>query len=58
MIARNKPERFSRLIVVYQEDLPNGDFATRYVTSGGKTLDILGLLELGKLELLRWVHNF
>lgn len=65
-IARRNPERFARMIVVYQEDLPknegqiNPPTLTRYICGGEyiNTSTALGLLELAKLELLRYTHNF
>lgn len=63
MIARKHPERFKRMVVLYQEELPNpgGTFPktmTRYVTNGVNTTEALGVIELGKLELLRYTHTF
>ena len=56
-IARQHPERFSRLFVVYQEELPDKSTITRYVSLGGCATEILGLIELGKFELLKWINS-
>lgn len=63
MMARKHPERFHRFILVYQESIAvdgkeESQVRTRYVTQGVKTVQALGLIELGKLELLRYTHDF
>ena len=54
MIARKHPERFSKFIVVYQE---NNDKSSqeRYVTYHTNTTEALGLLRLGELTLLKYI---
>lgn len=50
-IARNHPERFSKLAVIYIEDTGKSD-VTRYACNGVTTLELLGLLELAREEVL------
>jgi hypothetical protein len=67
-IAKRNPERFQRMILVYQEDLPhakghiNNPTITRYVVGGNNeainTTTALGLLDLGRHELLRFTHKY
>lgn len=63
MIARKHPERFRQYLVIYQESVTvDGKeglaFNTRYVSYGLDTMGALGLIELGKLNLLRFTHDF
>lgn len=63
MIARKHPERFKRVVVVYEEDMPlqKGETyprtLTRYVTSGVSCTLALGVFEAGKQKLLRWMFD-
>lgn len=53
LIARKHPERFERFIVIYQESKDNHT-RTDYLTKQGLQLNCtLGLLEMGKFELLK-----
>lgn len=64
MMARVHPDRFKRFIVAYQEDLAapedrSPQTVTRYATSDGlNTTTALGVIEIAKLELLRYTHQF
>lgn len=65
MMARVHPDRFKRFVVAYQEDLASaseGRFpqtVTRYAMSDGmNTTTALGVIEIAKLELLRYTHQF
>ena len=57
LIARKHPERFEKMIVIYQEQ--SEEFSmTRYCTSSG--LDIaqtLGIIELGKFEVIKHCYG-
>ena len=58
MIAQKHPEQFAHMVVIYQQVLPDGDTQTRYISNDMKTTALIGLLELGKLEVLRWAGKF
>lgn len=63
MIARKHPERFKRVVVIFEEQLPleSGrtypDTITRYVTTGCCATMALGVIEAGKQKLLRWMFD-
>ena len=57
MIARQQPERFAKLVVVYVEEAPENRTVTRYITSGCDTIQALGILELGRYHLLQHTHG-
>jgi len=57
MVARKHPERFTSMVLIYQEDSPDG-CQTRF--AGTQTLNLnetLGILELGKYEILREAYG-
>lgn len=57
-IARKHPERFSKMAIIYQEDTGDGT-KTRYTCGVDiTTTELVGLIELGKLEVMRETHNF
>lgn len=53
LLAREKPERFEAFVIVYRETTPAGRWRIRTMEHGGLLDSRLGLLELGKAELLR-----
>lgn len=53
LLAREKPERFLSFVIVYQQTLPNGNWKIRIMEHQGDLASRLGLLELGKDELIR-----
>lgn len=54
MVARKHPERFEKLVLVSQETLPSGQTKVDYFTRKVSTIEVLGLLELGKMEIIRY----
>lgn len=50
-IARNHPERFAKMAIIYAEDTGSADM-TRYACNGMTTLELLGLLRLAEVEVL------
>lgn len=52
-LARKWPHQFGKVAVVYVEELDNGDIKVRYTSSGCKTDELMGILELGKMELYK-----
>lgn len=54
MIARKHPERFWKIVLVSQETLASGNTKVQYFTKEVSTTESLGLLELGKMEILRY----
>lgn len=57
MIARKHPERFGKLVLVSEETLPSGETKVAYFTRQVSTTEVLGLLELGKMEILRYTYK-
>lgn len=53
LLAREKPERFNGFVIVYREVLPNGNWQIRTMEYKGDLAARLGLLELGKDELIK-----
>ena len=53
LLAREKPEQFNHFVLVYRETLANGNWKIRTMEVGGDLASRLGLLELGKNELLK-----
>lgn len=53
LLAREKPERFHDFVIVYRETLKNGNWKIRQLALNGDLASRLGLLELGKDEILR-----
>lgn len=57
MMARKNPERFAKMVVFYQEESEHG-YQTRYVCSEKlDSIQLLGLIELGKDQVLRYIHR-
>lgn len=57
MMARKNPERFAKMVVFYQEESEHG-YRTRYVCSEKlDSISLLGLIELGKDQVLRYIHR-
>lgn len=54
MIARKHPERFEKVVLVSQETLPTGQTKVDYFTRQVSTMEALGVLELGKMEIIRY----
>jgi len=53
LLAREHPERFEEFVFVYRETKPNGRWRIRTMEYKGDLASRLGLLELGKSELLK-----
>lgn len=53
LLAREKPERFEAFVIVYRETKSSGRWKIRTMEHGGLLDSRLGLLELGKNELMR-----
>lgn len=51
-IARKHPERFTKVVVAYQETLANGCTVMRQISSGCETLEVIGMLRLAEVQLL------
>lgn len=62
-VARKHPERFARTVVIFEEVLPveKGDTnpctAVRWITSGADNTQALGLLEVGKHHILKFMFR-
>ena len=52
MIARKHPERFGKLAIVYEETLPSKLTKIRQISNGCTTNELIGILELGKLQVV------
>lgn len=53
LLAREKPERFEHFVIVYRETTVNGRWRIRTMEHGGELASRIGLLELGKNELMK-----
>lgn len=47
LTARETPEKFVRFVLVYQEELPSGNWQIRQLSHGCDLAQVLGLLALG-----------
>ena len=52
-VALKHPERFSRIALVYQEILPDKREVVRQISVGCTTNEVLGLLEQGKIQVMK-----
>lgn len=52
MIARKHPERFARILVLYEENLPNGNTLMRWAQNGCLLNDMLALLVIAQQQIL------
>ena len=53
LLAREKPERFQQFVIVYKEITELGRYRIRTMEHGGLLVENVGLLEIGKSELLK-----
>ena len=53
LLALEHPERFEHFVLIYRETTPNGRWSIRTMEHQGNLASHLGLLELGKDELLK-----
>lgn len=51
-MAREHPERYGKMVLLFNEQLPSGAIRTRYVTHNLNTLEAIGVLEIGKQIIL------
>lgn len=51
--ARKNPERFGKLIVIYEETLPNKLTVLRWMADKCSTNELLGILEIAKDRILK-----
>lgn len=52
-VARKHPERFNRAVVVFEEVLKTGNIKTDYYSRNAQTNELVGLLEFGKIAVIR-----
>lgn len=53
-MAREHPERFSKIALIYQEDINGGaSSVVRYACYGVTTTELIGLIECGKIEVMK-----
>lgn len=63
LMARKSPERFTRIAIVYDEDLPlePGEeyprTVTRYASHGTSNSVLISMLEIGKRKVLDWMFG-
>ena len=55
MIARKHPERFTKLVVVHQEDVAGDSFKIHWVSNDLDTIESIGLLEIGKIYMSKYI---
>lgn len=49
--ALANPHKFAQMVCVYQETLPNNRTRVRYISSNCSTNELIGLLEVAKIQL-------
>ena len=54
IMARLHPEKFSRVLVVYEEDLPDGKSKIRWVSNVETSRETVGMLSQAITELSLW----
>jgi hypothetical protein len=57
MIARKYPGRFEKMALVYAETLSNGNTSTSYYQHGCNTTELVGLLEIGKVQVIEFTTH-
>ena len=55
--ARKHPDRFQKMILVYSITKPNGNIETHYYCYNAATDALIGMLEIGKQEVLSFVYR-
>ncbi len=50
MIARKHPERFGKIVVLYEETQPSTLTKVRYISLNCTTNELIGILEIGKMQ--------
>ena len=53
LLAKEKPERFHDFVLVYRETKPSGNWQIRTMEFEGDLASRIGLLELGKDQILK-----
>lgn len=53
LLAKAKPERFEQFVIIYLETTKEGRWRTRTMEHGGNLTSRLGLIDLGKDQLIR-----
>jgi hypothetical protein len=56
LIARKHPEKFNRMIVVYQQQ-HDGYTQTRYADNELSLIETLGLIEMAKFEIIKECYS-
>ena len=52
VLARKKPERFSKVAFIYEETLPNKNTVVRQTSNFCNTNELIGLIEIGKQKVI------
>jgi len=52
-IAREHPERFGKMAIIYEETLLSGNTVVRQISSGCSTTELLGLFVIASERVLR-----
>jgi len=52
-LATEHPQRFVKTVVIYEEMLPDGNSQIRQVSNGCTTVELVGVIELGKTQLMQ-----
>lgn len=47
LLAREKPEKFERFVIVYQELKPSGNWQVRQLSHNSDLAQVVGLLQIG-----------
>jgi hypothetical protein len=57
LLAREQPHKFKRFAIVYIEDLPNGNVKYRTMHNSTSILEIVGMFECGKNDVLDYAKS-
>ena len=57
VMARLQPERFARVLIIYEEDLPDDVSKTRWAGTPMTTREKLGLLHQAQFEVMQYARG-
>lgn len=52
MIAQKHPERFAKMVLVYEETVPSGRTLLRFLKDGMTTNEVVGLLQIASVDII------
>lgn len=57
MVARKHPERFNKIAVIYQKELPNNRSVNRWAFNNCTTNELIGIVQTAIVEILTEMKN-